>query len=259
MPLKALLFDFRVLAPLEINYAKATQALKTELADVLPSGARPWSIFDQISLLLDEKKKKKISAKRFNEISEKISKNMEELELEQVAIFPLYAGVKNGLASVKTMKLSVISTTEIGVAPAEKFLREKEIESFFSDTAPRRELAEAVDMGLRLRPLFEKLEVKPEESLYFCNRLRDLKAAQSLGVRIIVMPGGSESIDALLREKPEGMIISLEELPTMLSLKSFKGPEAKAKEKQMGKNEREEEEEEDEDSPSEKSVEQEKP
>jgi phosphoglycolate phosphatase-like HAD superfamily hydrolase len=210
---------------MDVNYVKAKQLLAKEKA-ATPSASfpgRPSDIFDQISALIDDKKRKKVSSEKYDEFAGAISKAMEESEMEQVGHLTLYTGVKNGLASLKPMKLSVIGTTDIGTKAAEKFLREKEVDSFFSKVAARDDLVQAVDIAARLKPLLTDLDIKPEESIYFCNRMRDLKAAQVLALRPIVMPSRHEQIDALLRAKPEGMIISLEELPTMLSLKSFKG------------------------------------
>ncbi len=218
---------------MDLNYVKAKQIANT------PSPSAPgrsYDIFDQISSLIEEKKNKKISTKKYDELATEISKAMEESEMEQVSHLSLYAGVKNGLASLKAMKLSVVATTDIGTSPAAKFLREKELGSFFSEVAARDELVKAVDLGARLEPVLAKLGIKSEATIYFCNRMQDLKAAQALGLRPVVMPSKHEQIDVLLSAKPEGMIISLEELPIMLSLKSFKGSDdGNEEEKQLEK------------------------
>jgi len=223
MRLRALIFDFRVLAPFEINYVKAKQVLSKESA-IAPSTSSRTSanISDQILTLVEEGKKRS-SREKYEQLASAISGALEESELEQINHVALNMGVKGGLGALKSMKLEVIASTDIGNRAAEKFLREKEIDSCFSQVAARNELHQMIDLGARLEPVLEKIEIKPEEAIYFCNRLRDLKAAQALGLRTMVMPSKLESIDVLLRAKPEGMIISLEELPTMLSLKSFKG------------------------------------
>jgi phosphoglycolate phosphatase-like HAD superfamily hydrolase len=227
MPLRALIFDFRILAPLDINYVKVQEVLTKETAPPAAPAGRMPNIFDQISSLISDKEKNKIPAKKYEELLQHISHLLDESEEEQIGRFPLHMGVKNGLASVKPMKLALIATTEIGTKAAEKFVQEKEIKSYFSEIASRNELKQAADFSARLKPVLEKLKLKPEECIYFCNRMRDLKAGQVLGLRVVVMPGKNEQIDLLLRANPEGMIINLEELPTMLSLKSFKGSEEK--------------------------------
>lgn len=223
MQVKALLFDFRVFAPIEINYQKAFEALARESK---PRSINPLSkdFFGQISLVLAEKKK---SQRDYKEFVTKMSELLDEIESAQIGNFHLYPGVKNGLGSLKTMKLSVAATTELGTNAAEKFLKDNEIKAYIGELVPRIKIESAGDLGLRIKSVLEKVKAKSDECIYFCNRLEDLNAAKSKKVATIVLPSKGSRMDAILRENPDGMIMTLEELPAMLSLEKFKKPVGK--------------------------------
>jgi phosphoglycolate phosphatase-like HAD superfamily hydrolase len=221
MQVKALIFDFRVFAPIEINYQKGWEVLMKESKSVNPLSK---DFLGQLGLMLREKKK---SEKESEGTLTKMSELLDEIETTQIADFSLYPGVKNGLESLKTMKLKVAATTELGTKASEKFLKEKEIKPYITELFSRPNLENGRNLGLRISNALQKLKTGKEESIYFCNQLEDLIAAKSANVTTVILPSKGARMDAMLRENPDGMIMTLEELPAMLSLEKFKKPMGK--------------------------------
>ncbi len=217
MRVKALLFDFRIFAPMEINYQRAFDALREGgLGNFAPAGS-----FRQLGLLLHEAKK---SQQNYKELGSKISELLDEIEIAQILNFRLYPGVKKGLESLNTMKLLVATVTELGAIAAERFLLENRINRYIDELITRPKIENAVDLSLRIKTALERLNAKPQECLFFCNRIEDLRIAKSQGLPTIVLPGKNPRMNAFLGEGLDGMIMTLEELPAMLSLDKFKRP-----------------------------------
>ncbi len=224
MTTKALLIDFGVLAPVHINY----QRVLDEIAKVYPQYSKLalGDTYGQIELI-----KEKAPKKEFESFASKMGKVLDEIEASQVKNFSLNMGVKKALAALDTMDVAVVALTEMGKESAEKFLKDNEIDNFIGQLVSREKIGEPFDLGSRLNKALEKEQVKQEECVYFCNRLSDLKLAKAANFRTIVLPSKSERLDLMMMEKPLGMIMSLEEIPNLLSLEAARS--AKPKRRQI--------------------------
>ena len=156
MTLRALVFDFGVFAPIKIDYRKVFTVLG-KYPDFQPVAMKPTDLFDSLNNLRTK------SPKKAEEVSEKISSIVDEAESDQIGQFQLYPGVKEGLASTKPMKLSLIATTELGSKSAGKFLKERDIIGFFSEVVSRDNLPSARDLETRLKPIMKKSELNASE------------------------------------------------------------------------------------------------
>ena len=211
MNIRALLVDFKVFAPIDINYQRALDQLAKDYGQFIKSA--PTDVTTQIELIKEKAKKKD-----FDEFAPRISKLLDEIEISQVGDFSLNMGVKYGLAALDELDVSVVALTDIGKVAAEKFLKEKGIDSFIGKLVARDTIGEPFDLGSRLNRALGKDELKQGECVYFCNKLADLKLAKACNFSAIVLPSKGEKLDLMMLEKPLGMIMSLEEIPNLLSL-----------------------------------------
>ncbi len=215
--LRALIFDLNALAPVEINYSKISEFIRKNF------GATQPNIFEQISTL-----EATLSEEKRSEFSEIIYGLLDEVETTQIELFRLHQGVKKGLDSIKTAKLTMALTTSVGGAATESFLLKNELREAFAEVFSRdnRRIKETFDLEKRLNSILEKLSFKPDQCIYFCTGLADLQTAKTLKIRTIVLPGGRDRIDVLVRNKPDGMLLTLEELPGLLSIEASRSPPA---------------------------------
>jgi phosphoglycolate phosphatase-like HAD superfamily hydrolase len=213
MTTRALLIDFKVFAPIEINYSKARDLISKQFKGIakVPSG----NIFDEIDLV-----KEKASKKQFEDFALEIEKILDEIELNEVGGFPLNMGVKAGLETLDTLDVTVVGITTLGKKASKKFLEEKGLGTVVGKVVSRDKIGEPMDLGALLNRAIENGEAKSEESVYFCNKLADLKSAKSANFRAIALPSKGERLDLMMLEKPIGMIMSLEEIPNLLSLET---------------------------------------
>jgi phosphoglycolate phosphatase-like HAD superfamily hydrolase len=213
MTTRALLIDFKVLAPVEVNYAKASDLISKQFNGLakVPSG----NIFGEIDFV-----KEKASKKQFEEFALEMEKLLDEIELNQVSNFPLNMGVKAGLEALDTLDVTVVGITTLGQKASKKFREEKGVERLVSNVVSRDRIGEPLDIGALLNRAIENEELKSEESVYFCNKLADLKSAKTANFRTIALPSKGERLDLIMLEKPLGMIMSLEEIPNLLSLET---------------------------------------
>ena len=160
MAISALLIDFKVLAPYNIDYQPALEQLTKEYGRFVKSA--PMDVFAQIELI-----KEKATKKEFEEFAPKISRLLDRIEIEQIGNFFLNMGVKNGLAELDKLDVSVVALTELGKNAAEKFLKEKDIDAFVGKLVTREAIGEPSDLGSRLNRALGKDELKQEECVYF--------------------------------------------------------------------------------------------
>lgn len=219
MARRTLLLDFKTLTPFRINYRQALD----ELASTYPQIAKSASadIFAQIELV-----KEKAPKKEFDEFTLKFSKILDEVETRQAGKFSLNVGVKSGLAALESLDVTTIALTEMGKAGAEVFLKEKGIDNYVDELVARETLGEPWDLASRLNKARGR-DIAIEDCTYFCNTLSDAKTAKSSNFKIVVLPSKGERLDLVMLEKPLGMIMSLEEIPNLLSLEASRNARAK--------------------------------
>jgi phosphoglycolate phosphatase-like HAD superfamily hydrolase len=211
MAIRALFLDFKVFAPISINYQRALDYLSRYYVET--AKPPPTDIFAYIDSV-----KEKATKKDFDEFALGMSKLLDEIETAQVGNFQLYMGVKNGLAALDSLDASVVALTELGVFAAEKFLKDRNVNDHIGKIVAREKIGEPCDLTSRLNRALGKGELKQEECVYFCNKLADMKLAKSSNFKTVVLPSKGEKLDLMMLEKPVGMIMSLEEIPNLLSI-----------------------------------------
>ncbi|MCL5066779.1 MAG: HAD family hydrolase [Thaumarchaeota archaeon] len=225
---RALLFDLRVFAEIDIDYLQASQFLENGGA----SGTLPIrDILKQLS-----ERSQKIAKEDYPNWIRKVSDRLDEIEIEQIGKFQLHMGVRDGLDSLQPMDLSIYVLTETGKEAGEKFLSQHNIRQYVNEVISRENAEGIGDLGERLDVALNKLELLPEECVYFCNRLSDLKVAKSANFRTIILPSRREKINNLIVEGSDGMIISLEEIPSLLLTETFKATTAEEPQVEIAEN-----------------------
>lgn len=220
--MKAIIFDFEALFPNEINYQKSWD-LMFRTFGTQQVGPKSRDFLNKLATFKAHHSEDKDAGQFFEDIAELL----DEIELSQIDQFSLYPAVKNGLASLKTMKLLTGATTSMGAKAAEKLLDKQEIRVLVGELVARDNIEGGTDLGLRLKLLMERLKLeRPEEIIYFCTTIPNLRVAKTMKLMTMVLPSKKEKMDLLLLEKPDGLLITLDELPVMLSLDTFKGPPA---------------------------------
>jgi phosphoglycolate phosphatase-like HAD superfamily hydrolase len=220
MSTRALLIDFRVLAPINVDYARATEMISSQFKETKPA---PTDVFARV-----DKIKEKASKREFEEFEPRIEKILDEIESDQIGQFQLNMGVRNGLQALEDLDIEVIGITDLGVKAAEKFLNEKELGHLIDKLVAREKIEEPLDLAERLNRAISKYHLEQEGCVYFCNRLVDLKLAKTVNFRTIVLPSKGERLDLMMIEKPLGMIMSLEEVPNLLSLEKARSVKDKS-------------------------------
>ena len=87
--------------------------------------------------------------------------------------------------------------------------------------APLHCLDEERLLAKRLRPVQTKLKTLVN-SVYFCNSSLEVGEAKALGMKVFVLPSPVEPFRTLYQAGPNGIILSLDEIPPLLSLPAMK-------------------------------------
>jgi FMN phosphatase YigB (HAD superfamily) len=211
LTIRSLLFDFKVFAPFAIDYQKALDHLARRYGQIVKPAAT--DVFAQVELVEANSTKKE-----FDEFAPMMSGLLDEIEIAQVGNYSLNMGVKNGLASLGGLNVTVVALTELGTAATREFLKGKDIDKHIGKLVTREKIGEPCDLTSRLNRAIEDEPFKQEECVYFCNKLTDMRLARSSNFRTVVLPSRGEKLDLMMLEKPIGMIMSLEEIPNLLSI-----------------------------------------
>lgn len=161
--------------------------------------------------------------KQFRTRAESAAKEAETRSLDQAPLFP---GVAAALGAARSAGWLVAVASDLGKSPVSKALGQKSLAEQVDLIAARSRLDQDRQLSKRLAPVKRKVK-SLAKVVYFCNRSAEVKEAKSLGMRCIVLPSKTESFQTLLWAEPDGMILSLQELPQLLSLPSMKLPEQK--------------------------------
>jgi beta-phosphoglucomutase-like phosphatase (HAD superfamily) len=219
-PQAALVFKVeQVFARVQVDYTKAYAAI--DATGVKP---KPFEVRDIRTSM--RRAKQRLSPKAYGQLKSKVEALAEELEggaLKEAKPFP---GVAIGLAAARRPEWMVAAVSDFAMKPVREFLELNSLAAF-DLVAARSRVDEAKSLKNRLRPLKKSLKTL-ERSAYFCNTSSGVLEAKSLGMKCFALPNRAEPFSSLLAARPDGLILSLEELPQLLDLPSMKFPETGA-------------------------------
>lgn len=220
-PQAALVFKVeQVFARVQVDYTKVYAAI--DATGVKP---KPFEVRDIRTSM--RRAKQRLSPKAYGQLKSKVEALAEELEggaLKEAKPFP---GVAMGLAAVRRPEWMVAAVSDFAMKPVREFLELNSLASAFDFVAARSRVDEAKSLKNRLRPLKKSLKTL-EGSAYFCNTSSGVLEAKSLAMKCFALPNRAEPFSSLLAARPDGLILSLEELPQLLDLPSMKFPETGA-------------------------------
>ncbi|MDG6906405.1 MAG: HAD hydrolase-like protein [Nitrososphaerota archaeon] len=228
MQAKALLFNIGVLAEIDIDYLPASQFLGNTSSPIL---SQMRNIIKQLHEMGE-----KLSEEEYQDWFDKVSNTLDEIETAQISKFHLHMGVKNGLDSLQSTGLPIYVLTDMGEKACKLFLTQHDLGHYVNSIISRNDANEIGNIAKSLDIASKKLELIPERCIYFCNRLSELKEAKSAKFRTIILPSRKERINDLIAEGSDGMIVSLEEIPSLLSLDTFKESPEEKLEKERAEN-----------------------
>ena len=225
---KALLFNIGVLSEIDIDYLQASQFLGNTSS---PSLSQMRNVIKQLHEIGGN-----LPKEEYQDWFDKVSNALDEIETAQIEKFNLHMGVKNGLDSLQSTGLPIYVLTDMGEKACKLFLTKHDLGHYVNSIISRNDANEIGNIAKCLDIASKRLELIPEQCIYFCNRLSDLKAAKSAKFRTIILPSRKERTNDLISEGSDGMIVSLEEIPSLLSLDTFKESPEEKREKESVEN-----------------------
>ena len=219
VPRGALVFKFEeVFCGATPDYSALDDLVKKEERGAA-GPARPLGMEARLRAL-----KKSMTPKAFRQLSLLAESAAETAETQSLAKAPLMRGVGEALEAAHSSGWLVAVASDFGKVSVAKALEEKSIAKKVDLVAARTRLIDDRALSKRLLPVKRKVK-SLTKVVYFCNRSREVKEAKSLGMRCMVLPSKTETFRTLLWAEPDGMILSLQELPQLLALPSMKLPE----------------------------------
>ena len=200
-----------------LDYAEVLQQVRGELrAEEAPLGQGLAA--SMLAL------KRQLGKKAYEGVRSRAETAAETLEARSLAGAQMHPGVVKMLEQVRDTGWWVVAATDLGKKPITEFLESKSLGQYMNRVVARSRLDQDVSLSARLRPVRAKLKTL-STSVYFCNSSREVKEAKALGMKCFVLPSPVEPFRTLYQAGPDGIILSLEEVPPLLSLPSMKLPE----------------------------------
>jgi len=220
-PYGALVFKFeQVFCSASPNYTALLDLIKKE-EQTLGSAPKLLGVGARMLAL-----KKVMAPKAYKQFYALAESAAEKAETESLSQAPLLPGVTEALEAAHAAGWLVAVASDFGGKSVFKSLEQKSLAKKADLIVARARIDEDRQLVKKLSPVKRKVK-SLTRAVYFCNRSREIKEAKSLGMRCMVLPSKTESFRTLLWAQPDGMILSLQELPQLLELPSMKLPEQK--------------------------------
>jgi beta-phosphoglucomutase-like phosphatase (HAD superfamily) len=179
-------------------------------------------------------------AQEYNVILNRFESSAKQLEEETVREQDALPSAARGIKSLRNGAFKLTAYSSIEESVVRSFLSRAALIADFDYVWARTSLNG--DIVTRLRQGFGMNQVKPEGSILFTSRPEDVTAARSLQLKVVLVPNRREIGAAQLEAGPDAYVVTLEEVPMMLSLPAWKmtpkssapPPEDKARVKAAG-------------------------
>lgn len=167
--------------------------------------------------------KKSLGKKAYGKFEVRAEATAEKIETQALAAAQMHPGVVKMLESVRDTGWWVVAASDIGKKPVADFLESKSLSQYMNLVVARSRLDEEPLLAKRLRLVRTRLKTLAN-SVYFCNSSREVSEAKALGMKVFVLPSPVEPFRTLYQAGPNGIILSLDEIPSLLSLPAMKLP-----------------------------------
>jgi beta-phosphoglucomutase-like phosphatase (HAD superfamily) len=218
-PAGALIFKLeQTLFRADVDYSAVQELVKKEQSGEASPLVAPSLAATMLSL------KKRLGKKGYGKIRQKAKAMAERTESQALGRAVLHQGAEKMLESVRDTGWWVVAASDLGKKPITDFLKTKSLSQYMNLVVARSRLDEERVLARRLRPVQTRLKTL-SNSVYFCNSSREVGEAKALGMKCFVLPSPVEPFRTLYQAGPNGIILSLEEIPPLLSLPTMKLPE----------------------------------
>jgi len=167
--------------------------------------------------------KKKLGKEDYQQLKVKAEAAADKLENEALEAAEMHPGAVKMLEAVRDTGWWVVAASDLGKKPIAAFLKSRALRQYMNMVVARSRLDEERVLSKSLRPVQTKLKTLAN-SVYFCNSSREVVEAKTLGMKCFVLPSHVEPFRALYQVGPNGILLSLNEIPTLLSLPNMKLP-----------------------------------
>lgn len=218
----ALIFRLEdILASIRVDNKRALEVLVRHGVPMPlgPQGNRP------VEMLLAAKPKMKTT--EYEALEHEVEQAIKASEEEAVKAAKLMPHVLDSIKAAKSPQIAVATLTDLEEDAANSFLKKEGLDVYLDAVFAAQPLSEPKALGDRLKEATEKLRVPPDDCIYFCNSSAEVREAHKLGMRAVVFPSRTESMTNIFWAKPEGMLVDMNELPSMLTLDAWKPRERK--------------------------------
>jgi beta-phosphoglucomutase-like phosphatase (HAD superfamily) len=165
--------------------------------------------------------KRRMGKKAYEELRKKAEIVADRLETQALGSAQMHPGVTKMLEAVRDSGWWVVAASDVGKKPIADFLESRSLSQYMNLVVARSRLDEDRLLAKRLRPVQSKLK-SLASSVYFCNSSREVAEAKALGMKCFVLPSPVEPFRTLYQAGPNGIILSLDEIPPLLSLPAMK-------------------------------------
>ena len=200
-----------------IDYAGVQELIRKQQANSSDSQSSPGLAPSMLAL------KKRLGKKGYEAFRKRAEAEAERAESQALQGAQMHPGVVKMLEAVRDTGWWVVAASDIGKKPVKDFLEGKALAQFMNLVVARSRLDEERTLAKRLRPVQSKLKTLTN-SVYFCNSSRDVMEAKAMGMKCFVLPSLAEPFRTLYQAGPNGIILSLDEIPPLLSLPAMKLP-----------------------------------
>ncbi|MDG6901409.1 MAG: hypothetical protein JRM80_05550 [Nitrososphaerota archaeon] len=202
----------------DVDYAEVQQLVRSEQPDQAGLPAAPGWVSTMLPL------RRKLGRKAYANLRSKGESIAERLESQALSSAQMHPGVVKMLEQVRDTGWWVVGATDMGKKPVNDFLKAKSLSQYMNLVVARTRLDEEGLLAKRLKPVQSRLKTLAN-SVYFCNSSREVVEAKALGMKCFVLPSPVEPFRTLYQAGPDGIILSLDEVPALLSLPAMKLPE----------------------------------
>jgi beta-phosphoglucomutase-like phosphatase (HAD superfamily) len=216
-PAGALIFKLeQAFLKVNVDYGPVQDILRKEQRTDI--GSTPQGISPSLLAM-----KKRLGKKAYEAVRKKAEATAEVAETRALGEAQMHPGVVKMLESVRDTGWWVVAASDMGKRPVKRFLDSKSLSQYMNLVVARSRLDEDRALAKRLRPVEKKLRTLAN-SVYFCNSSREVFEAKAIGMKCFVLPSPVEPFRTLYLAGPNGIILSLDEIPALLSLPAMKLP-----------------------------------
>lgn len=145
-----------------------------------------------------------------------VDKILTKYEIAAALQASLRKGAKEVIKKLADNNFKLGLATNNSKASVNIVLKKNEVFKVFDAIVTRDDVKDLKPSGEMLELILRLLSVKPNQAIFVGDSIHDIAAAKNVGIFSIAITGGVHDKEMLIKNKPDKMIDSLEELTVML-------------------------------------------